>query len=1623
MKFKSLKTVSTLLMVSVLAAACTKKRDAAFSEDEANSVFAISEFGNIEDANSSFSLKTSNTELSLNSNEKLKAFAEQGLVAVEEANVPARLKFMFEDLQLSGQKASQLKIHFTVDRQSVTAWKEVTDARALTALEKQYAKAKDQVILSQKIQKARTSAEKDALAKQLKTATLSQGSKALLVPIFKYAVQEKGIVQRIKNDLNEETSRLTLKPTDWDIATHIKINPIKDALNPVGLNATDKDQLDRTFAVDKINNQVMTAAELNESFSIKTALNPAALLLTSVDDEGLNVFEISDRSRLSTTELELIKSGAARGKIETCSDELKARLGSKAAADCVVIYRLVVPVNYVKIELPAADRFGSESATATLKSVPFTESVGLVSIPEMAQPQVVTADQVYDSSTFIRIADIKNAEFFFRRTLADAPLTTTFMPGEAGALQIVKFEMQDQRLVVRKADKLVDFKTGSNQIDVEDIMSIPVSYYRRELVDSRGVAYAFPRWTKTNKEKAEYVALNWANNTLPETHSPIAYYGAGQCLGRVADQVVSKVDMRLNEGVLNFTYAYTAALAPTEACLGIYDAANDYNPGALPAQLTARLEERISFLKKDENKNQNHTDTSFVPSTPFPAQNALGYGVWTIGKLNPTQEGGSYGREGQQIDIPVVHDFRNGRQLVYTVTNLPKDDAKKAQLFKETTMEIVAAWNAAYRKAFAGIPGLDRQADYVVVQFDGENGVKAELGDLDKNIIHFENKVNDNHGVLGVSQVGINNRSGIVIADSLIVYAGNLAKYVESTRTAMKRSMIYQQGESQIKTQANKQTEVQAVPETKAGAGATQNVVDRIAQQMNATSVGAVKATKSALNPNIRQYNVNLIANRVSKAVGDRKALGGIGAFKYAPAATQEAWIERAFRRAIEEQDIANVDVEGIIAEEMLSTMGSRISQKDRLALKKRVSVMNIRNQVKARFAQLPGCMLTMGARDALGTKYVNGDFYSALKTALYFDLGHEMGHSQGLTHNFIGSFDKANFKKDDAGKTLNNYSSIMDYIDPAQLQWSGLGLYDSHALRAAHTGLIEIAEGDKRKALIESMNRSNIKVHMDKYIHVDDLKKLMKGSWQNVSSRMFANLLKPYKYCTDIHVGYEPVCQRFDVGGSASEIVDNLIAEIKEHQISSYNAWDRNSFTLRSKGYAISRTMSNMISMRQFFDETMYALVIRNKSQEELMDYLAASQKVYFFLNGMITAPDALTAPKDLNFPFEIDAQKVTLQDGSSKVVVFERRQLQDIAITQDRLLKVGAEGDKILAMQLLTLKGLPYEKYYSANIEFSFLDFEKYLLGMSAQDSLTLMSFAEMIQDELTPVIFDNGSLIQLNGQNTVTANMKYYSAISTILGLESNTLEAKDNFANLFKVGSSFGKTPSDRTSLTQLGVDKKSSARTTFWAPDNALISGAMIERIAILGKTLDAETKLGPSLEKMALAQLEKSLMTLSAEDTAAAERVQKAIESAKLETARTLQTLKLFSDEEIAANAELSPANLAEGFVTINENIANATVALLVEAPGAARNAAAFNSALERVVNEVPVLDLLTAANLRAAQKISEQNKGKMPVEQTAAAMESFLTSGHISSKYGAQMKMLEFMNKLTSMVNPEYIR
>lgn len=1628
------KAMTALIALALFATGCTKKRDAALPEDAQESIFAISEFGELQAENTQMKISTDERLSNLSLGESAKATAEKGIVAVTDVEVPSRLTFMFKGLEMTGQAGHSYPITLSVDKQFVTAYKIVADASELSILEKQLAQVKDEVLLQKQLQKTKDNAKVKSLLASLKAAraqkeaALSKKNTKLLVPLFKFKVANYGALQRVRNELREETSTLRLKATEWSEATHIQISTNPSDRIPVGLDPASRGELDRTFVMDRINNKLMTADTLKNEFQIPVNTKDEARVLTLLDVDALHVFEVGSLSQLdlSDSQLQQLRMGSNKSNVRHCTEDIKKALPAEAQKDCVMILRYDVPVTYVRPELPVVDYDGNQDAKIQFKPVRAGERVGLVQIEQNVQPKKVENNSEMDPRTTIRVADIKDKEFFFKRTLQDAPVTTDFPPGMAGNLTIVKFELQENRLVVRQADKLIDFKSGSNDSDYEELMSIPVKYFKHDAKDASGAQYSMARVVPASRVDAEFIEVDWTRNALSSDYSPYETLH-DQCFKSMANAEVSDVDMKLGQGVLNFTYNYTVGL--TGWCLSDYQVTNDYN-GTASYQTTARLKERVSFMV-----NNGSTDKSFIAKVPFRAQNEMGYGVWTIGKINPTAEG-LYGREGQEVNYPVVHDFRNGKVLTYTVTGLEPSvslDPEIRQLYRETVTDVVNAWDLAYRQAFKGT-SLERSGRYIEIQFSGDAGVSATVGDLDKNIVHFENKFNDNHGILGVSQVGYNPRSGIVVADSLIIYAGNLQQYVASSQRNLKVAQSWadkkmkfrqqalaelekqQKAEADLQKQAQEAAKPTATTEQKAQAAAqfTKQLVN-LAQGRNVDSKSFVQAKK-----------LNLTAGDIGKAVAQMRSLGS-GKFSYASPQMESAWLDRVLRKLSENSSMDEMELEGLVAKEMLASKGAKLSAVQRTQLQRSARLGEVRARLNARFKNAPGCMLT--ERESVARDFAGRSFKEALREELYFDIGHEMGHSQGLTHNFIGSFDKANFANVDGSASKRNYSSIMDYIEPGKFRWDGIGSYDIHALRASQTGLLEVTPQFKEQ--LEKKGAASKVLVNGKYISLQTIQATFaKDGWNNFSKYRIRGVLKPYKYCTDIHVGYDPTCQRFDTGTTAAEIVGNMIQDYEERYVTSYHAWDRNNFGVGLAGRVIGGTIRNMFQMRQFMDELFYKLVLRSNDQDEIGDYVQAALKSYVFYSQVIKTPDAQSyfqsADRFIAVPYkykEIDAEGKETGKTITDVEIVEKRALQDLAVRDDRIDTIGIEYDKIMAMNFLTMKGFPSYKYASQNIEFSYLDFEKYILGMSGQDSMFVNTLTGMMLNELQPTFTnDKATLSPLRGEKaTVTAAMRAYAGIYGILNLEASTLRDKDNFANFFKVGSSVGQAPTDRPVLSQLGVSDKSKTRLSFWSLDNAIAANTILQVASSKNFFLQKAHDIEPLMEKLAIAQFQ---------DLLSQGKNSEAVSKAKAELTAKLKVLnkngEIVSAEIAKENPMMSIESQVENISAFNNQVISVAVSILLKQENAKTAAQELASEADQLAEILPLFALDQKALKSGLEKVGKalgEQKGLEMLTDLGSAVGNLVDGTQLEVSYGIIMKNVEFLNKLTLMTNPEYNR
>lgn len=220
--------------------------------------------------------------------------------------------------------------------------------------------------------------------------------------------------------------------------------------------------------------------------------------------------------------------------------------------------------------------------------------------------------------------------------------------------------------------------------------------------------------------------------------------------------------------------------------------------------------------------------------------------------------------------------------------------------------------------------------------------------------------------------------------------------------------------------------------------------------------------------------------------------------------------------------------------------------------------------------------------------------------------LVHEFGHNLGLRHNFYGSTDSENFYSEKEREELGidrevTYSSIMDYSYSNLNQLSVMGKYDVAALKFAYAREVDTNDGS--------------------VVGVDGTLASM------LNSNKFAQTQpKKFKYCSDEHVGNNPLCNRFDEGTTNVEVVSHYINNYKKN-------YSRRNFRNRKYdfsgrygdwNYAIS-AFNTLSGIRQFFDQydqRMFNGDYDEEPNEYLKDVKNASDLAFDALMNIVETP-----------------------------------------------------------------------------------------------------------------------------------------------------------------------------------------------------------------------------------------------------------------------------------------------------------------------------------------------------------------------------------------------------------------
>ena len=862
----------------------------------------------------------------------------------------------------------------------------------------------------------------------------------------------------------------------FEKSTHIQVSFNTSSRLPI---TASFDERERVFLKNRIDNKVYSRQQIHNFLDISVNADESSKLYTFLDGSSLFLYEIKKVSDLTEEQKEVLDLQANKD-VMACDKKVFSQLPTENTAenkkDCVLLIHSKVPVQYVNAEL-RKDEKGIASDRVVYKADVDLAKGQLIKIskkPKVDQLEATNVN-VLDPLRSVAVSDVMGKEYLFRRTLEDTAnhFRITF-PGIQGALEIVKFRFEKERMVVYKSDTLRPTE-GTTNIDLEELLSIPATYLTVEYKDSKGQPLDRPVYRKATFDEPGAVAVfDWRRNTIPDLSSPLNYYSVGSCFLGSASKEIADIDMRLKEdGILNFSVKSTRALNPRVGCSSYL--ASTFGSYFYPSQAVYNFRERISF--KEYNPYMAKEEP--ILDIPYHVQKLMNFGIFTFEKRTPNEFGNLHTTETRK-PLPMLRDFRNGNTVTYVLAGIPKSGSLREKLIKKTK-EVVNDWNQGFHKAFKGT-SLQRSGDYVKLLVEGDDLKKGHLGDLDRNYIYYVEKAYS-VGILGIGGPSANPRSGIIEASDVILYGGNLKSSIESSKIRAKSRKDYKDLRKKLIEDAMAEAKKSEGQSTAEGSGGevtnTVTKIDENSRQIQPSKVFSdkfiaspgwkstvsalkntssqtlksfhredIKLDKAQLQPLVEAIKSGRLERTNQRRDKARKAIAG----EYPRISMMEKILEQATKK----KAFLNLELmEQIVNEVALESYKDQMTKEQYNKLHFELSLKGFTNDVIERINNGHQIVEKMPINTS-DEFFIEKSLDDLLVFAYGTTLSHELGHSFGLRHNFWGSYDEDNWH-DPNEESSRNYSSIMDYIADDIHNYDGIGLHDIYSLRAAYTGMVGV--------------------------------------------------------------------------------------------------------------------------------------------------------------------------------------------------------------------------------------------------------------------------------------------------------------------------------------------------------------------------------------------------------------------------------------------------------------------------------------------------------------------------------------------------------------------------------------
>ncbi|HAA57833.1 MAG TPA: hypothetical protein DCE42_23910 [Myxococcales bacterium] len=412
----------------------------------------------------------------------------------------------------------------------------------------------------------------------------------------------------------------------------------------------------------------------------------------------------------------------------------------------------------------------------------------------------------------------------------------------------------------------------------------------------------------------------------------------------------------------------------------------------------------------------------------------------------------------------------------------------------------------------------------------------------------------------------------------------------------------------------------------------------------------------------------------------------------------------------------------------------------------------------------------------------------------------HECGHTLSLTHNFKGSTDEYNYhdsyhdlakdgkvkcqdddkcppdmkvpastSKEDITAVQRFYrnASIMDYAGEYYDDTLGVGKTDKAAIAFIYGGLVEKAVSDPREQ--GELIKWSVEVERKNQNPNDPLK------------------LRPFRFCSDYRVGQDPLCQRWDSGPGAVDIVQRIIKSYDRTYPLRYFRRGRRSYSMNAAFY---RNFFGFQHIASIYQDWTYRVITQPgyKKTKDFEDKLQAIQTGFQFFTRILTTPrvgqhefDKISQTWQLSATSEdIHRVKVDIPVGVARYMFST---VQDGYYGIFRLRRSGSLYDKLLSLMSMSIRSWGY---YNNDVNWIYTNF--YDLFTEDTTELFQQGISSVWKPD-SPLLFkmeveENGKKIQAPIEPGWHPFLQYNSMIYG-LALLNNQLSDR-TFQNFMRVG---------------------------------------------------------------------------------------------------------------------------------------------------------------------------------------------------------------------------------------------